>query len=196
MEEDPSETVELSGFLHLVQLFRPFDDTFVGVWNKTREGCTTDWLVQLQKQLSNALPSYIQSTETQAVDLRMSQQWLKTMIWQLSISQGYLSSQASDQSMTFNFPIELSRDMVAAASNFSQMAMEVHGIGLVSLPRPRLIHELPILWFPLTFTMTTLLFVIYRSYSVSQEVFHTDHSPDREALRCRLHIDRCYELCP
>ncbi|PSK57941.1 hypothetical protein B9Z65_9143 [Elsinoe australis] len=131
MEEDPSETVELSGFLHLVQLFRPFDDTFVGVWNKTREGCTTDWLVQLQKQLSSALPSYIQSTETQAVDLRMSQQWLKTMIWQLSISQGYLSSQASDQSMTFNFPIELSRDMVAAASNFSQMAMEVHGIGLI-----------------------------------------------------------------
>ncbi|KAF4553992.1 Fungal specific transcription factor domain-containing protein 45 [Elsinoe fawcettii] len=131
MEEDPSETVELSGFLHLVQLFRPFDDTFVGFWNKTKVGCTTDWLVQLQKQLSTALPSYLESTETQAVDLRVSQQWLKTMIWQLSISQGYLSSQAQDQSMTFNFPLELSRDLVASASSFSQMAMEVHGIGLI-----------------------------------------------------------------
>ncbi|PNS20459.1 Transcriptional activator protein acu-15 [Sphaceloma murrayae] len=131
VDEDPTETVELSGFLHLVQLFRPFDDTFVGIWNKSREGCTTEWLIQLQQQLSSALPAYLQSTETQAVDLRVSQQWLKTMIWQLSISQGYLSSQAPDSSMTFNFPIELSRDMVAAASTFSKMAMEVHGIGLV-----------------------------------------------------------------
>ncbi|KAG8624199.1 hypothetical protein KVT40_009175 [Elsinoe batatas] len=130
-EEDPSETVELSGFLNLVHLFRPFDDTFVGFWNKTRVGCKTDWLTQLQNQLSSALPVYIQSTETQAVDLKVSQTWLRTMIWQLSISQGYLSSQADDKSMTFNFPIELSRDLVTAASGFSQMSMEVHGIGLI-----------------------------------------------------------------
>lgn len=30
LEEDPTEETEISGFLHLVNLFRPFDDTFVG----------------------------------------------------------------------------------------------------------------------------------------------------------------------
>lgn len=131
LDEDPAETMELNGFLHLVNLFRPFDDTFVGLWNKARMGCTTEWLAQLQQQLSDALPEYLHSTESQAVDLRTSQQWLRTMVWQLSISHGFLSSAAAENAMSFKFPIEISRDLVASASQFSQQAMEVHGIGLV-----------------------------------------------------------------
>ncbi|OQO12691.1 hypothetical protein B0A48_02154 [Cryoendolithus antarcticus] len=131
MEDDPTETVELSGFVHLVNLFRPFDDTFVGLWNKARTGCSTEWLAALQQQLSDALPVYLASTESQAVDLRCSQQWLRTMVWQLSISHGYLSSVASENGMSFKFPIEISRDMITAMSGFSQAAMEVHGIGLI-----------------------------------------------------------------
>ncbi|CAK4031623.1 sucrose utilization SUC1 [Lecanosticta acicola] len=131
LDDDPAETAELNGFIHLVNLFRPFDDTFVGLWNKARVGCTTEWLARLQQQLSDALPQYLQCTESQAVDLRCSQSWLRTMIWQLSISHGFLSSAASDNAMSFRFPIELSRDLVRSASQFSQAAMEVHGIGLI-----------------------------------------------------------------
>lgn len=131
LEEDPNESVEISGFLRLIHLFRPFDDTFVGLWNRTKVDCTTEWLTELQHQLSDALPSYLQTTETQAADLRVSQQWLKTMIWQLSISHGYLSSNAADHSMTFSYPIGLARELISSASSFSQAAMEVHGIGLV-----------------------------------------------------------------
>ncbi|KAI5203478.1 hypothetical protein E4T42_09099 [Aureobasidium subglaciale] len=131
LNDDPAETVELSGFIHLVTLFKPFDDTFVGLWNKARVGCSTEWLARLQNQLSEALPAYLHSTESQAVDLRTSQQWLRTMVWQLSISHGYLSSAAADSAMSFKYPIEISRDLIAATSGFSQSAMEVHGIGLV-----------------------------------------------------------------
>ncbi|KAK5171705.1 uncharacterized protein LTR77_003341 [Saxophila tyrrhenica] len=130
LQADQVET-ELNGFLHLVSLFRPFDDTFVGLWNKARTGCSTEWLATLQKQLSDALPTYIQSTECQAVDLKVSQQWLRTMVWQLSISHGYLSSRAIEQSMSFHFPIEVSRELVSATSKFSHEAMETHGIGLL-----------------------------------------------------------------
>jgi len=115
----------------MVTLFRPFDDTFVGFWNKTREGCTTEWLGMLQQQLSDALPAYLQSTETQAVDLQVSQQWLKTMIWQLSISNGFLSSASQNNSMSLAYPIEISRELCAMTSQYSIPAMEVHGIGLV-----------------------------------------------------------------
>ena len=131
LEDDPSETVELSGFLHLVKLFRPFDDTFIGLWNKSKTGATTSWLSQMQQQLADALPVYLQCTECQAVDLKVSLQWLRTMVWQLSISHGFLSSAAADNAMSFKFPIEISRDLVTATSNFSQQSMEVHGIGLV-----------------------------------------------------------------
>lgn len=131
LEEDPAESVELSGFIHLVNLFKPFNELFLGLWNKTQVGCTTEWLATLQSQLSDALPTYLQSTETQAVDLRVSQQWLKTMIWQLSIGHGFLSSVAPENSMSLRYPIEISRDLIAQSSTFSQEAMEVHGIGLV-----------------------------------------------------------------
>lgn len=131
IDEDPAEAIELTGFVHLVNLFKPFDDTFVGLWNKARVGCTTAWLAKLQQQLSEALPIYLQGTESQIVDLHISQQWLRTMVWQLSISQGFLSSTAADHALTFQYPIEISRDLGLMASQFTQEAMEIHGIGLV-----------------------------------------------------------------
>jgi len=118
--------------MHLIVLFKPFDDTFVGLWNQSINGCTTEWVVNLQNQLSEALPQYLQSTETQAVDLRTSQKWLRVMVWQLSISHRLLSSNATDKSMTFHYPIELSRELLADVGQFSHESMEAHGVGLVS----------------------------------------------------------------
>lgn len=115
-----------------MNLFRPFDDTFIGLWNKANEAnAPGDWLRRLQQELSEALPVYLDCAEAQAVDLRLSQSWLKTMVWQLSISHGALSSFATDNAMSLNYPIEVSRDLVAATSQFSQTSMEVHGIGLL-----------------------------------------------------------------
>lgn len=130
--EDPTETIPLTGFVHLINLYKPFDNTFFGLWNKVRTGCLPSWLALLQNQLSSALPAYLEGSETQVVDLRTSQQWLRTMVWQLAISHGFVSSIATDPSLSFRYPIEISRDMTAASSQFSHEAMEMHGVGLVS----------------------------------------------------------------
>jgi Fungal specific transcription factor domain len=130
-EEDSAETSIINGFLHMINLFRPFDDTFIGLWNKSRNDCSTAWLAQLQQQLSDALPTTLDSTETQAADIVTSQQWLRTMVWQLSITNGYLSSTSPDSSMTFKYPIEIAKDLIADVSHLPQQALEVHGIGLI-----------------------------------------------------------------
>lgn len=130
--EDPTEpSPPLNGFIHLVSVYRPFDDMFIALWNKTRSDCSAAYLAALQKQLTEALPTYLNSTENQAADLRTSQQWLRTMVWQLSIQNGCLSSGNEDPSMTFQYPVEISRDLVSMTSQFSHHSMEVHGIGLV-----------------------------------------------------------------
>lgn len=131
-DEDLADTVAIQGFVHLVNLYRPFDDTFVGLWNKTRSGCPTAWLAMLQKQLVDGQPTYLNCIESQAADLKISQQWLRTMVWQLSMANGNLSSASADTSMTFQYPIEISRDLLAATGSLSLYSMEVHGIGLVS----------------------------------------------------------------
>ncbi|PQE32707.1 C6 zinc finger protein [Rutstroemia sp. NJR-2017a WRK4] len=131
--DDPSDTQahHLHGFIHLVNVYRPFDDQFVALWNKTRTDCNPAYLSSLQKQLTDALPLYINSTENQTADLRTSQQWLRTMVWQLSIQNGCLSSNANDPSMTFQYPVDVARDLVQMTSQFSQQSMEVHGVGLI-----------------------------------------------------------------
>ena len=132
-EDDPTDLIPIKGFVHLISLYKPFDETFFGLWNKTRPGAEPSWLAQLQHQLAEALPAYIEGTETQMVDLRMSQQWLKTMVWQLAISHGFISSLANDNTMSFKYPIEISRDLVEMSNQFSQQAMDVHGIGVVRI---------------------------------------------------------------
>ena len=130
LDLEPRDSI--TGFYHLVNLYRPFDDTFVGLWNKSRSDCSTFWLAQLQRQLSEALPVYLNTSESQAADLRTSQQWLRTMVWQLSIANGCLSSSSPDAAMTFTYPIEIAKDLVAVTGQLSQQSMEIHGIGLVS----------------------------------------------------------------
>lgn len=131
--DDPSDAqaCHLNGFIHLVNLFRPFDEGFVALWNKTRSDCSPSYLAALQKQLTDALPTYLNSTENQTSDLRTSQQWLRTMVWQLSMQNGCLSSNNDDMSMTFQYPVDISRDLVSMTAQFSQQSMEVHGIGLI-----------------------------------------------------------------
>lgn len=63
----------IAGFLYLIELFRPFDDTFVGLWNKSRNDCTTSLLTQMQKQLQEALPPDMPVTTSQEADLRTTQ---------------------------------------------------------------------------------------------------------------------------
>ena len=129
INDEPSDSI--GGFIHLVHLYRPFDETFVCLWNKSTVDCTTRQLAHIQHQLEEALPADLCTTETQAADLRTSQQWLRTMVWQLSISKGFLSSASPDTSMTFRYPIEIAKDLVTVTGRLSQHSMEVHGIGLV-----------------------------------------------------------------
>ena len=125
-------TNPLAGFLHLVNLYRCLDDTFVGLWNKTRSDCTPLWLSQLQRQIDTALPRHLVNiTQSQAADLRISQHWLRIMVWQLSISGSFLSSSSPDPTMRFTYPIEIAKDLVHVVSTFPQQALEVHGIGLI-----------------------------------------------------------------
>ncbi|KAH8815955.1 hypothetical protein F5884DRAFT_203560 [Xylogone sp. PMI_703] len=133
LNDDPTDAAahHLHGFIHLITLFRPFDESFVALWNKTRSDCSPAYLSALQKQLSDALPTYLNSTENQAADLRTSQQWLRTMVWQLSMQNGYLSSNNEDPTMTFQYPVEISRDLISMTSQFSHQSMEVHGLGLI-----------------------------------------------------------------
>ncbi|KAF2735153.1 hypothetical protein EJ04DRAFT_220935 [Polyplosphaeria fusca] len=131
LDDEPSDRQVALGLELSASLYKPFDDTFFAPWNKIRSHANPAWIAQLQNQLSDALPTYLECTEIQAVELRVTQQWLRTMVWQLSVSQGLVSSVATDSAMTFKYPIQISRDLLSMLQQFSQQALEVHGVGLI-----------------------------------------------------------------
>ncbi|KEF50921.1 uncharacterized protein A1O9_13030 [Exophiala aquamarina CBS 119918] len=127
----PEEEDVITGTIYLISLFRCIDDEFMALWNKVKTECSTTWLSQLQQQLTDALPPVLATTESQIADVRITLHWLRIMVWQLSITNGCLSSSSSNTSMTFKYPIEVARDLLQDITGLSLHAMEVHGVGLI-----------------------------------------------------------------
>ncbi|OIW29457.1 hypothetical protein CONLIGDRAFT_327868 [Coniochaeta ligniaria NRRL 30616] len=109
--DDPTDPLahQLSGFLLLVNLFRPFDDAFVALWNRAMGECSDSYVSNVQKQLQGVLPAYLNSQESQLAELQMNQQWLKNMQWQMSLAGGNAGELYS---------IDIGRDLLPMVSHF------------------------------------------------------------------------------
>ncbi|KAK9366106.1 hypothetical protein V1509DRAFT_654976 [Lipomyces kononenkoae] len=120
-----------TGLKYLVELFRPFDDTFMALWNKADALCLPPSLVGLEQKVLAAIPaSATDLSDDQVANLRVSQQWLRTMSWRLATSLGFLSSSSVNDCMTFRYPLQISKDLTVSTFKIPQQSMEVHGIGL------------------------------------------------------------------
>jgi hypothetical protein len=119
----------------MINMFKIIDDTFINIWNRVHNThASSAWLTQVQTQLSDAVPAYFECTEAQEVEIRVTQQWLRSQVWQMSVCQGLVSSVPNDNALTFRYPIDIARELLTISHQFSQQAMEVHGVGLVSTP--------------------------------------------------------------
>jgi hypothetical protein len=131
--EPGPEAIILRGFLDLVSLFQYFDDTFISLWNhsSTHSAIPPHRFVHLQESLSFALPDVSQTTEIQQADLLVTRQWLKTMVWQLCVARSFLSSATTQECMSFDYPITISREIAAVSHLLPAKAFEAHGVGIL-----------------------------------------------------------------
>ncbi|RMZ80475.1 hypothetical protein DV737_g2996, partial [Chaetothyriales sp. CBS 132003] len=121
----------VNGLLYLVSLLHCIDDKFMSFWNKVDNDCSTAWVSALQRRLLNALPAELKTTKYQAADIRITQHWLRAVVWQLSIMNGNLSSSSADSALTFKYPIEIAEALQSDLQKMDLPSMEVHGIGLI-----------------------------------------------------------------
>ncbi|KAI2621023.1 fungal-specific transcription factor domain-containing protein [Hypomontagnella submonticulosa] len=130
MSDDPTDPLahQLNGYILLVNLFRPFDDVFITLWNKTRGESSPSYLAALQKQFSDMISPYM---NIQDADQRANQQWLKTITWHLSMQNGCVPQNSQDQ-MQLQYPIDMSRDLMSMTSQFSTQSTELLGMPLVA----------------------------------------------------------------
>ncbi|XDG02569.1 hypothetical protein ABKA04_002184 [Annulohypoxylon sp. FPYF3050] len=130
MTDDPTDPLapQLNAYILLVNLFRPFDDVFLTLWNKTRAESSPAYLSALQKQFSDMIPPYM---NVQDSDQRANQQWLKTVTWHLSMQNGCVP-QGSQEQMQMQYPIDMSRDLMSMTSQFSTHSNELIGLPMVA----------------------------------------------------------------
>ncbi|PVH94107.1 hypothetical protein DM02DRAFT_646106 [Periconia macrospinosa] len=70
------------------------------------------------------------SKMAQLLNISIGHILVEEAIRQLCVSQSSVSSVAADNSMTFTYPIKISRDLLSITHQFLQRAMEVYSIGL------------------------------------------------------------------
>ncbi|KAM0417281.1 hypothetical protein ACHAPT_012722 [Fusarium lateritium] len=139
-----------AGFNCLIDLFLILDETFLSYWQSQRGaigGLTVQWIESKQVQLDQAemhaasteaklsaagQPGF---TELQRADLFITRLWLRTLLWQLALSQGLLRSGPSDtthEGLSLQFPasrlsIQL-RNLVSRLNSIVSIATQGSGI--------------------------------------------------------------------
>lgn len=120
-----------SGFMHLVNSYHLLDSSFVDSWNESASApASTATYTSLQQQLSRPHSASISLTSIQKADILVTQQWLRLIVWQSSMRQGLLSSNAEDESMTFRYPLKIAHSLLDVISSLPTHSIEVHGMGI------------------------------------------------------------------
>lgn len=126
--DDPS----LSGFWSLAGLFRPIDTSFIALLNHETLAIspTPESLNYVETKVNSALSPGSELFDTQKANLRVTQLWLRVIIWQLRLHLGYLVEESYQHSLTYRYPIDVARDLMLSTRDLPASSFKVHGVGL------------------------------------------------------------------
>ncbi|XXG95252.1 hypothetical protein Hte_001512 [Hypoxylon texense] len=125
----------LAGFKCLAALFRSLDTTFIALLNQESVSRTLppDSLDGVEGAVNTAL-NYSCPDDllpTQKANLRVTQLWLRIILWQLRLRLGHLSEhRAKPSSRTYHYPLEVAKDLRLSTRDLPVQSIQVHGVGI------------------------------------------------------------------
>ncbi|KAF3913749.1 hypothetical protein AA313_de0208048 [Arthrobotrys entomopaga] len=127
----------LASFMNLASLFANFDKSIIDAWTSrnTDDAPTLERLQQLQSNLRDVHPHKTHTNEVQKADVLVTKHWMRTLVWQVSMQQGFLagpSGKDDNEAMTLSFPLKIAEELLSTLSNVSRGAIESHGPGMQS----------------------------------------------------------------
>ncbi|KFA47199.1 hypothetical protein S40293_06723 [Stachybotrys chartarum IBT 40293] len=122
----------LAGFSSLAALFTPVDTSFVAMLNQEimLMPPSASGLDSIEAAVNAALSPGIALHDTQKANLRVTQLWLRIIIWQLRLRLGWLVEESLRPSQTFRFPMEVAKDLMLSTRDLPLSSLIVHGVGL------------------------------------------------------------------
>ncbi|KAL2818717.1 hypothetical protein BDW59DRAFT_181849 [Aspergillus cavernicola] len=131
--DDQNKPQVLRAFHSLVRLFASVEGVLVDSEvsaGRPNQKCSREMLVRLQHELRQRDQWPVEWNEAQRSDISVTQQWLRMLVWQLSLSNVSMSSEPGEDSMSFTYPAHVSRDALRSISTVSLDALVVHGPGM------------------------------------------------------------------
>ncbi|KAJ5186068.1 hypothetical protein N7491_006062 [Penicillium cf. griseofulvum] len=140
LTNNQSESQVLQAFNSLVHLFVSVDGVLIDT-NKFTEteqrSCSKESLSRIQSELRQHPQWPTEWNEVQRSDVAITQQWLRMLVWQLSLRNVAMSSEPTADSMSFVYPAHVSRDALQSISSVSMDALVAHGPGMTR----QILHE-------------------------------------------------------
>ncbi|EFY84820.1 RING-4 like protein [Metarhizium acridum CQMa 102] len=120
------------GLWSLAVLFRPIDSAFMAVMNREAASWSPspEILDAAERSINTAIPARFPLQDMQKANLRITQLWLRIVIWQLRLRLGYLTDMSHQRSLTYQYPLDVARELVLSTRDLPARAMTVHGVGL------------------------------------------------------------------
>ncbi|PLB53876.1 hypothetical protein P170DRAFT_460195 [Aspergillus steynii IBT 23096] len=134
-EIDPALPVGISqGWTQVIKTFLLLEPTFISLWIGDRTHVTATWVEQKYRELDDTLWELEVSmlSEIQQADLVITRQWMRTLLWQMAMSNCLLSSHASCPSLSLELPLRLSSQLRQFLTKISQNTIRVHGSSILS----------------------------------------------------------------
>lgn len=134
-EETPSLDIldpSLLGFLNLAELFRPLNTSFIGLLNQeVTTNPSPAYISDVEARVNSALGSGFGLYDTQKANLRVTQLWLRLVIWKLRLRLGYLVEESYQHSITFRYPIDIAKELMLSTRDLPTSSFTVHGVGMI-----------------------------------------------------------------
>ncbi|ROT41546.1 hypothetical protein SODALDRAFT_343454 [Sodiomyces alkalinus F11] len=131
-DSDSDSDSVLGGFASLAALFVPLDTSFVAALNHEKLAAppTAASLSYIECCVNTALNPTLRLQDTQKANLRVTQLWLRIILWQIRLRLGHLTEDAAKHSLTFHYPLEVAKDLTLSTRDLALGSIKVHGVGL------------------------------------------------------------------
>ncbi|KAI1383796.1 uncharacterized protein F4822DRAFT_433733 [Hypoxylon trugodes] len=124
----------LAGFRCLAALFKALDSSFIALLNQETASriLPRDSLDDVEEAIDTALSHSCPSDllPTQKANLKVTQIWLRIVIWQLRLRLGHLSEHVEESSRTYHYPLEVATELVSATRELPIQSIQLHGVGI------------------------------------------------------------------
>lgn len=134
LEDESGDPHLMQAFLSLTKLFAYLDNNFTDVSSK--QPLDRQKLISYQAALCRDSHDYA-SNEAQRVDLFVTRQWVRLLMWEYTARHFAMACYPEDQAFSLFLPVKIGHEMLSLFSLVTDTAIKAHGYGMVSVVRQR-----------------------------------------------------------